>query len=79
MALLFAYRLVEVATMKLSIASRMGAVTTDDEAREFAEALAQEARDDNWIRVLYAVETPDAAEIDVLTFMLEHEPKRKTG
>lgn len=64
--------------MKLSIAGRMGGVTTDDEAREFAQMIEEQAQDDDWIRVLYAVETPDTASLDVLTFRLEREP-RKAG
>jgi hypothetical protein len=68
--------LLEVATMKLSVASRMGAVTTEDEAQEFARMIADEAKDDDWIRVLYAV---DMTTIEPLSFRVEREPKRKTG
>lgn len=53
--------------MKLSVASREGAVS-DDEAREFARMIEEQAKDDDWIRVLYAVETPDTAHLEVLTF-----------
>jgi hypothetical protein len=68
--------LLEVATMKPSIASRMGAVTTEGEAQKFARMIADEAKDDDWLRVLYAVDTTT---VEVLSFRVEREPKRKTG
>lgn len=63
--------------MKLSIASVGGVVIDEpltDEAREFARMIEEQAADDDWVRVLYAVETPDTASIEILTFKLE-----KTG
>jgi hypothetical protein len=56
--------------MKLDIASRGGAVMTDDEARVFAQTIEDQAEEDDWVRVLYAVQKPDTAEIEVLTFRL---------
>ena len=69
-----AYAGSEVATMKLGIASREGAITTDEDAREFARMIEEQAKDDDWIRVLYAIDTDDTAAVDVLTFRLD-----KTG
>lgn len=58
--------------MKLSIASR-GTFVSDEEAdaREFAQMIEEQAKDDDWIRVLYAVQEPDTAEIEQLTFRLD--------
>lgn len=75
-----AYAESEVATMKLSIASRGGVVSDEEaEAREFAQMIEDQAQDDDWIRVLYAVQAPDTAEIEQLTFRVEREPTKKTG
>jgi len=58
--------------MKLSIAGRMGGtVLTDEDAQEFARKIQAEADHDEWVRVLYAVSTPDTAEVEVLSFRLE--------
>jgi len=58
--------------MKLGIAGRMGGTgLTDEQAQEFADAIVREAEQDEWVRVLYAVSTPDNAEIEALAFRLE--------
>jgi len=66
---------VEVATMKLSIASRGGCVS-EDEAAEFARMIEDQAEHDEWVRVLYAVVKPDTVELETLAFRLEREPRK---
>lgn len=68
--------------MKLSIASRGGVVAADpdeQDAIDFARMIEDQAEHDEWVRILYAVEKPDTAEIEVLAFRLEREPTRKSG